>query len=58
MPEPEVNPDTRVGAKGLEKRIEAIETTQKALLQAIKEIEKYQGENFMPEGTYHGVKFE
>lgn len=39
-------------------RIEALETTVKALLEFAKSTEGYTGEELMPIGDYHGVKFE
>lgn len=59
MPDPIVEPEnTRAGNKALAQRVEELEKTVKALLSGFKEVEKYNGENFMPEGTYHGTKFE
>ena len=47
----------RLGRKHLE-RITQLETALKALLTALKNLEEDQGEAYMPEGTYLGVKFE
>lgn len=59
MPEPEIQPEPRAGKiKDLEARIQALEKTVKAILQFAKETEKYTGEELMPEGEYHGTRFE
>lgn len=38
-------------------RIQDLETTVKALLEAMKECEQYTGEEFMNPGKYHGIEF-
>lgn len=43
--------------KELLARIEALETTVKALLKAMKAAEDYNGEEFMDTGEYHGISF-
>lgn len=53
MPDP--RPDPR---SALQAQIDEIIRVQKAMLEAIKELEKEQFTNLMPGGEYHGIKFE
>lgn len=42
----------------LEVKVTELERAVKALLKGMKELENNQGEAFMPEGDFYGIKFE
>lgn len=42
----------------LEQKVESLERSMRALLEAFKQLEEEQDECYMPEGEYHGVKFD
>lgn len=44
--------------KALEARLQALEIAVNAILKGIKEIEKFEGEEFMEPGQYLEVKFD
>lgn len=62
MPETEV--EARVSPASLKKSLERLElevkelkTASQALVKAIKEYEKLEGEYIMPKGNFHGIEF-
>lgn len=57
MPEPEIEPNERVGSN-VKKRVEELEKAVKAILKALREIEEHIGEPFVKTGEYLGEKFE
>lgn len=54
----ETEPIERSASKKDKEKILELERVLLACVKAIKEIEDDQGENYMPVGTYLGVKFE
>lgn len=53
----EIEPQDRVG-QNLKTDIKELKRALVEILKAIKEIEEYEGENFIAAGEYLGVKFE
>jgi hypothetical protein len=57
-PEPRIGTQYKEKIDSLEKRVQTLETTVKALLEGMKDAERETGEPLMPTGEYYGIKFE